>query len=64
MWMFLARLPLTPNGKLDRKALPKSDASLLQKRYVAPVGEKADYVTRAMVAVRPFLAEENLARTA
>ena len=32
--------------------------------YVAPVGEKADYVTRAMVAVRPFLAEENLARTA
>ena len=32
--------------------------------YVAPVGEKADYVTRAMAAVRPFLAEENLARIA
>jgi transcriptional regulator GlxA family with amidase domain len=32
--------------------------------YVAPVGEKADYVTRAMAAVQPFLAEENLARTA
>lgn len=42
--LFLARLPLTPNGKLDRKALPKPDASLLQKRYVAPVGEKARQV--------------------
>ncbi|MGY1880771.1 non-ribosomal peptide synthase/polyketide synthase [Pseudomonas reactans] len=42
--LFLARLPLTPNGKLDRKALPKPDASLLQKRYVAPVGEKAQQV--------------------
>ncbi|WP_315871651.1 non-ribosomal peptide synthase/polyketide synthase [Pseudomonas sp. JV449] len=42
--LFLARLPLTPNGKLDRKALPKPDASLLQKHYVAPVGEKARQV--------------------
>lgn len=32
--------------------------------YVAPVGEKADYVTRAMAAVRPFLPVETLARTA
>lgn len=32
--------------------------------YVAPVGEKEDYVTRALAAVQPFLAEENLARTA
>src|SRR3546814_6983893 len=31
--------------------------------YVAPVGEKADYVDRAMAAVRPFL-PETLARTA
>jgi len=42
--LFLAGLPLTPNGKLDRKALPKPDASLMQKRYVAPVGEKAQQV--------------------
>lgn len=32
--------------------------------YVAPVGEKEAYVTRAMATVRPFLAEENLARIA
>lgn len=32
--------------------------------YVAPVGEKAAYVDRAMAAVRPFLPVEALARTA
>ena len=32
--------------------------------YVAPVGEKADYVGRAMAVVQPFLAPEKLARTA
>lgn len=32
--------------------------------YVAPVGEKEDYVTRAIAAVRPFLPVEALARTA
>ncbi|WP_338460410.1 non-ribosomal peptide synthase/polyketide synthase [Azotobacter vinelandii DJ] len=37
--VFLARLPLTPNGKLDRKALPRPDASLLQRAYVAPASE-------------------------
>ncbi|MGV6476982.1 amino acid adenylation domain-containing protein, partial [Azotobacter vinelandii] len=37
--VFLARLPLTPNGKLDRKALPRPDASLLQRAYVAPESE-------------------------
>ncbi|SFY30075.1 non-ribosomal peptide synthetase, partial [Azotobacter vinelandii] len=37
--LFLARLPLTPNGKLDRKALPRPNASLLQQAYVAPASE-------------------------
>ncbi|MFC0710698.1 amino acid adenylation domain-containing protein, partial [Azorhizophilus paspali] len=37
--VFLTRLPLTPNGKLDRKALPRPDASLLQQQYVEPQAE-------------------------
>ncbi|MGV6477760.1 amino acid adenylation domain-containing protein, partial [Azotobacter vinelandii] len=37
--VLLARLPLTPNGKLDRKALPRPDASLLQQQYVEPQTE-------------------------
>ncbi len=36
-FIWLAQLPLTPNGKLDRKVLPKPDASQLQRLYVAPV---------------------------
>jgi transcriptional regulator GlxA family with amidase domain len=32
--------------------------------YVAPVGEKADYVGRAMAVVQPFLVPEKVARTA
>ncbi|WP_434673912.1 non-ribosomal peptide synthase/polyketide synthase [Pseudomonas sp. R1-15] len=34
--LLLERLPLTPNGKLDRKNLPKPDASQLQQSYRAP----------------------------
>ncbi|PYY78120.1 non-ribosomal peptide synthetase [Pseudomonas sp. TKO26] len=37
--LFLAALPLSPNGKLDRKVLPKADASLLQQAYIAPQSE-------------------------
>jgi len=38
--LFLPALPLSPNGKLDRKALPKADASLLQQVYRAPQSER------------------------
>ncbi|MBC3366504.1 non-ribosomal peptide synthase/polyketide synthase, partial [Pseudomonas sp. SWRI154] len=34
--LLLERLPLTPNGKLDRKNLPKPDASQSQQSYLAP----------------------------
>ncbi|TBV09723.1 amino acid adenylation domain-containing protein, partial [Stutzerimonas kirkiae] len=37
--LFLDKLPLTPNGKLDRKALPRTDASQLQQEYIAPQSE-------------------------
>ncbi|QLF91733.1 non-ribosomal peptide synthase/polyketide synthase [Pseudomonas sp. ABC1] len=37
--LFLDKLPLTPNGKLDRKALPKPDASQLQQEFIAPQSE-------------------------
>ena len=38
-WVWLKQMPLSPNGKLERKALPKPDASQLQREYVAPQSE-------------------------
>ncbi|WP_189386290.1 non-ribosomal peptide synthetase, partial [Pseudomonas brenneri] len=45
-WLFMECLPLTPNGKLDRKALPKPDASQVQKTYVAPSSERQRQVAQ------------------
>jgi len=50
-WLFMERLPLTPNGKLDRKALPKPDASQVQKHYVAPSTERQRQVAQIWQAV-------------
>ncbi|WP_439653511.1 amino acid adenylation domain-containing protein [Pseudomonas rhodesiae] len=38
-WVLLEQMPLSPNGKLDRKALPKADASLMAREYLAPQSE-------------------------
>ncbi|GLU36611.1 amino acid adenylation domain-containing protein [Pseudomonas sp. NBRC 100443] len=38
-WLALEGMPLSPNGKLDRKALPKPDATVAQTDYVAPRNE-------------------------
>lgn len=44
--------------------LAGTEAAEAALHYVAPVGEKADYVARALAAVQPFLPVETLARTA
>ncbi|SFH12235.1 non-ribosomal peptide synthetase [Pseudomonas sp. NFACC45] len=38
-WVLVERMPVSPNGKLERKALPRFDASQSQQGFVAPEGE-------------------------
>ncbi|HHL32702.1 MAG TPA: amino acid adenylation domain-containing protein, partial [Oceanospirillales bacterium] len=39
VFVFIEHIPLTANGKLDKKALPRADATDIQSQYLAPVGE-------------------------
>ncbi|MDI2146269.1 MULTISPECIES: condensation domain-containing protein, partial [unclassified Pseudomonas] len=43
-WVWLEKMPVSPNGKLERKALPKFDASTLQNTFVAPQTELQKHV--------------------
>ncbi|SCX53462.1 non-ribosomal peptide synthase domain TIGR01720/amino acid adenylation domain-containing protein [Pseudomonas sp. NFACC32-1] len=38
-WSVLERMPVSPNGKLERKALPRFDASQAQQGFAMPEGE-------------------------
>ncbi|RMQ48892.1 Pyoverdine sidechain peptide synthetase III, L-Thr-L-Ser component [Pseudomonas cichorii] len=50
-FVWLQQMPLTPNGKLDRKALPRPDASQLQRSYVAPGTEQERQVAQIWAQV-------------
>lgn len=45
------KVPLKPNGKMDRKALPKPDASNFRSDYVAPENEIQQKLCNAMAKV-------------
>ena len=47
----ISRLPLTSSGKVDRKALPKADASTLRAEYIAPRTEEEQRVAEAFATV-------------
>ena len=47
-------VPLKPNGKMDRKALPKPDASNFQTDYIAPENETQKKLCEAMAKVLKF----------
>ena len=45
------KVPLKANGKMDRKALPKPDASDFKTDYVAPENETQEKLCKAMATV-------------
>ncbi|KWW14624.1 non-ribosomal peptide synthetase [Pseudomonas putida] len=49
--VFLGSWPLTANGKLDRKALPKADASLGQQAHEAPANAHEQMLAQIWAAV-------------
>ena len=50
-YMKIDKVPLKANGKMDRKALPKPDASDFQTDYVAPENEIQEKLCNAMAKV-------------
>ena len=50
-YMKIDKVPLKPNGKMDRKALPKPDASDFKTDYVAPENETQQKLCGAMAKV-------------
>ena len=50
-YMKIDKVPLKPNGKMDRKALPKPDASDFKTDYVAPENETQQKLCDAMAQV-------------
>ena len=50
-YMKIDKVPLKPNGKMDRKALPKPDASDFKTDYVAPENETQQKLCDAMAKV-------------
>ena len=50
-YMKIDKVPLKANGKMDRKALPKPDASDFQTDYVAPENETQEKLCNAMAKV-------------
>lgn len=50
-YMKIDKVPLKANGKMDRKGLPKPDASDFQTDYVAPENETQEKLCNAMAKV-------------